>query len=218
MRCLSVKCSTNTILLFVVCILLSLKAYAGIQNEFIHAVENNNLTAVKKLLAQGISPDTPNRRGYTPLMIAARTKNENLAQLLLNAGANLNIRNKYGESAIMLASYHGLTDLVKQLYLNGAIINNNGWNALLYAASNGHTRILQLLLDGGAEINSTADNGTTALMMAVRGGYLKTVELLLNYGADPGTKNESGDNALHWALKRNHQKIAGILRDHGVQE
>lgn len=218
MRCLSIKYITCALSLLAVCICLSFKVHAGIQDDFIWAVEDNNLTDVAKLLASGASPDTTNRQGYTPLMIAARTKNTNLAQLLLEAGANLDIRNKYGESAIMLASYYGLTDMVKQLYIKGAKINHSGWNPLLYAASNGHARTLQLLLSGGAEINSTSDNGTTSLMMAVRGGHLETVELLLNNGADPDIRNESGESALHWALKRNHQKIVSLLRDKGVHE
>lgn len=151
-------------------------------------------------------------------MVAAQTSNLKLAQSLIDAGANLNIRNKFGETAIMLASYQGQTEMVKQLYLKGAEINHGGWNPLLYAASGGHVETIRLLLNAEVDINSTSDNGTTALMMAVRGNHSDAVSLLLHNGADPSIKNEQGDNALNWAEKRDHQAIVKLLKSHGVSE
>ncbi len=200
------------------CFCWSANAFAGAQKNFLWAVESNNLSDVSKFLARGADPNTPNRRSYTPLMVAAQTENLKLAELLLHADAKLDLRNKYGETAIMLASYHGLTEMVKQLYIKGAEINHNGWNPLLYAASNGHLGVMQLLLNGGAEINSTSDNGTTAIMMAARGNHYDAVSLLVNNGADPRIKNEQGENALHWAQKHNHRKIVEFLSNHGAQK
>ena len=137
---------------------------------------------------------------------------------MIHAGAKLNIRNRYGETAIMLASYHGQTEMVRQFYIRGAEINHNGWNPLIYAASGGHLETIRLLLTAEANINSTSDNGTTALMMAVRGNHFDTVTFLLYNGADPNIKNEHGDNALNWAEKRNHQNIVKFLKSHGVSE
>src|SRR4030066_592453 len=195
---------------------LPLNVSAGIQEDFIWAIEKDNLSEVSKLLKKGASPDIPNKEGYTPLMMAAQTKNLKLAELLIDAGAKLNIRNKYGETAIMLASYHGQTEMVRQLYIRGAEINHSGWNPLIYAASGGHLETIQLLLNGEADINSPSDNGTTALMMAVRGNHFDAVTVLLYNGADPNIKNEHGDNALNWAEKRDHPNIVKLLKSHGA--
>ena len=151
-------------------------------------------------------------------MVAAKTGNLKLAQFLIDAGAKLNIRNRLGETAIMLASYQGQTEMVKQFYIKGAEINHSGWNPLLYAASGGHVDTIRLLLNAEADMNATSDNGTTALMMAVRGNHLDAVALLLHNGSDPGIKNEQGDNALNWAEKRDHQDIAKLLKTHGVSK
>ncbi|TXI19622.1 MAG: ankyrin repeat domain-containing protein [Nitrosomonas sp.] len=196
----------------------SLTASAGIQDDFIWAVEKGNLTDVTKLLKKGANPDTPSREGYTPLMIAAQTMNLKLAGLLIDAGADLRIRNKYGETAIMLASYHGQKDMVRLFYMKGAEINHRGWNPLLYAASNGHSDTIQLLLTVDADINSISNNGTTPLMMAVRGNHLDAVSLLLAKGADPTIKNEQGDNALSWAEKKEHRKILQLLKNHVISK
>ncbi|MCE7915565.1 MAG: ankyrin repeat domain-containing protein [Nitrosomonas sp. PRO4] len=198
----------------VIFLCLSLTVSAGIQDDFIWAVEKGNLTDVTKLLKKGANPDTPSREGYTPLMIAAQTMNLKLAELLIDAGADLRARNKYGETAIMLASYHGQKDMVRLFYMKGAEINHSGWNPLLYAASSGHSDTIQLLVSVDADVNSISDNGTTPLMMAVRGNHLDAVNLLLAKGADPTIKNEHGDNALSWAEKKEHLKILKLLKKH----
>lgn len=198
---------------------LPLNVSAGIQEDLIWAIEKGNLYQVSELLKKGADPDMPNSEGYTPLMMAAQTKDLELAALLMDAGGKLNTRNRYGETAVMLASYHGQTEMVRLLYAKGAKINHGGWNPLLYAASNGHSDTVRLLLtDGAADINSVSDNGTTPLMMAVRGNHVDAVSLLLHNGADTSIKNEHGDNALSWAEKRDHQSIVKLLKSHGAAQ
>jgi ankyrin repeat protein len=118
----------------------------------------------------------------------------------------------------MLASLHGLEDIVRTLYIKGAEINHKGWNPLIYAATGGHPRIIQLLLEGGVPINSTSDNGTTALMMAARGGHVEAVKVLLKNGADPNLRNEWDKTALQWALSKNHSEVAELLKAKGAKE
>jgi ankyrin repeat protein len=145
-------------------------------------------------------------------MVAVGHKNADLVDLLVNAGAKLNLRNNRGETAIMLASYQGFKDIVEKLYLKGAEINHAGWNPLIYAASGGHTDIIRLLLEGGVPINSVAPNGTTALMMAARGNHKDAVKVLLEKGADPNLKNDWDMTALDVALKKDHNEVAKLLR------
>lgn len=191
----------------------SLRAHADIQRNLIWALEKGNLYEVSRLLNKGADPNIPNPEGYTPLMMAAQLHNAKLAELLMDAGANIHARNRFGETAIMLASYHGQTEMVKQLYIRGAEINHSGWNPLLYAATGGHLDTIQLLLKGGADINAVSDNGSSALMMAVRNNHSDAVALLLKLGADPTIKNEQGDNALTWAEKREFQDIVKFLKN-----
>lgn len=210
--------------LFAVCLALAASlcqpsvAAAGVYEDLRWAVEDNNIADLRKLLARGADPNTPDAHGNTLLMVAIRQKNPDLVDLLVDAGAKLNLRNKYGETAIMLASYNGLGGIVEKLYVKGAEVNHGGWNPLIYAATNGHADIIQLLLGGGVQVNSTSENGTTALMMAARGNHSDAVKVLLKNGADPNIKNESGGTALKWALARNHHEIAELLKGSGAKE
>lgn len=199
--------------LFLCTLILSMQTQAGVNEDFIRAVEDNNVYRVENLLTKGANPDVRNSRSYTALMLAARHKKTRLGELLLEAGADVNLRNKYGETAIMLASYHGQMDMVKQLHEKGAEFDHAGWNPLIYAATNGYHEIVTFLLDSGANINVTTDNGTTALMMAVRGSHYDTVKLLLARGANLQASNEAGETALDWANKKGHSKIMQLLLD-----
>ena len=140
------------------------------------------------------------------------------ADLLINAGAKLNLRNRYGETAIMLASYNGLESVVEKLYIKGAEINHEGWNPLIYAASGGHPKVIQLLLEGGVPVNSASSNGTTALMMAAKGNHLDAARVLLKNGADPNIKNEWGKSALDWASSKKNSDFVELLKSHGAKE
>ncbi|MCK4609321.1 MAG: ankyrin repeat domain-containing protein [Gammaproteobacteria bacterium] len=85
---------------------------------------------------------------------------------------NMNVKNKNGRTALMLASGLGETNVVKILLDHGADVNvlDNvvGVSALHLAAQKGSVAIAKLLLEHGAQINlQVAANGLTPLMNAV---------------------------------------------------
>ena len=58
-------------------------------------------------------------------------------------------------------------------------------------------RLLEYLIEQGADVNETASNGRTALQIAINVEYLKEAELLLNKGIDVNHADNKGDAALH---------------------
>jgi ankyrin repeat protein len=78
-----------------------------------------------------------------------------MAKLLVERGADINARNKGGNTPLMLASMHGDVELVTYLIDKGADINaisNGGWTALFAAAQGGHVEIARVLLENGIDI------------------------------------------------------------------
>jgi ankyrin repeat protein len=59
-----------------------------------------------------------------------------------------------------------------------------GTTALMLASQWGHKEVVKLLLDNGADVNAKADDGWTALMLASEKGNKEIVELLISYGAE----------------------------------
>ncbi|HVE08244.1 MAG TPA: ankyrin repeat domain-containing protein [Paraburkholderia sp.] len=175
-------------------------AQAAPADTMIKAVKFDDVKEVKKQLGNGMDPNMTDNQGIPLIVIAAREKSDQVAALLANdPKTNLEIEDKAGENAMMMAALNGDVDLVKLLISKDAEVNKKGWAPLHYAATNGHDDVVQLLLDHSAYIDAGSPNGTTPLMMAARGGHVSTVKLLLDNGADLTVKNQIGLTALDFA-------------------
>ncbi len=102
-------------------------------------------------------------------------------------GNDVDVKNRDGVTALMLAAYFGRTEALKLLIDAKADINGSdnvcGETALMMAASKGRTEAVKLLLSSKADINARDGRGWTALMHAKHGGHDDIVDLLDNAGA-----------------------------------
>lgn len=175
-------------------------AQAAPIDSLIKAVKFDDVDGVNKLLAKGMDPNSVDNQGIPLLVLAAREKSDKVgAALLANPKTNIEIEDKAGENAMMMASLNGDIAFVNQLIAKDAEVNKKGWAPLHYAAANGHDDIVKVLLDHSAYVDAGSPNGTTPLMMAARGGHVSTVKLLLDNGADLTVKNQIGMTALDFA-------------------
>ncbi len=207
------------------CALISLApgaTYAQAQKQslyerFVESVAIDRSDDVAAILARGMDPNTVDPNGEPMLVVASRAGFEPTVDALLRAGAKVDAKNGFGDTAIMVAALGGHLALVKKLYSRGAEINPVGWTPLAYAATNGKTEVVRYLLEIGAKPNALSANGTTALMMAVRGGHAETVDLLLAKGADVNLRNQNGASALAWATRGGFGTIENTLVKRGAK-
>jgi ankyrin repeat protein len=151
-------------------------------------------------------------------MIAARNGNKPLIEALLANRANVNRRNQYGDTALLLAALKGRFDAVQMLMTKGADLNPSGWTALHYAVFGGSKEVSGLLIAGGAKLDARAPNGQTPLMVAVKLGDLSLVQMLIDADADMDLADYEGVTALRLALRLGHTEIAAYLRKVGAIE
>jgi uncharacterized protein len=207
------------------------QAFGNIQElKLAEAVANNDLVMVKKLLDKGVDPNVRlvgqahepliflafskdlftlplekiGDRPKTSYTIAAKSK---CLSLLLQHGAEPNVRDSKGRTVLDIAILWCLTDTVKLLLLNGADPNfkaKNGQTPLMKAAILGiqdarpmqhKLQIMMYLLDSGAEIDAQTPEGKTALMYAVANSRLEVVELLVSSGASVTIRDHQGNQA-----------------------
>jgi ankyrin repeat protein len=89
-------------------------------------------------------------------------------------------------------------------------------NALQAASSEGHEKVVQILLDQGADVNAQGGRYGNALQAASSGGHEKVVRMLLDRGADINAQGGYFGNALQAASFRGHEKVIQMLLDQGA--
>ena len=107
------------------------------------------------------------------LLDAARDGKTAIVQSLLDDGAAVNVRNRFGNTPLLYAARMGHLETVKLLIDRGAEINKpnlNNISPLTEAAYHGHVDIVQVLLDGGAATEVVDNSGKTALVYAAGTG------------------------------------------------
>ena len=125
--------------------------------------------------------------GTTALHWAARADDLATVELLVRAGANVKIANRYGITALNLACTNG----------NGAMV--------------------EMLLKAGADPNTAKPDGETALMTAARTGKVDAVKSLLAHGANVNAKESTnGQTALMWAAAEGNADVIRVLLEHGA--
>ena len=102
--------------------------------------------------------------GLTALMIAVKNRNKYIVRLLLKNGANVNVPDAFGNTALIMA-----------------VLNDKE-----------QKDIVKLLLNYGANVNSKNNMGNTALIIASMKSYKDTVKLLLQNDADVNIQNKWG--------------------------
>ncbi len=144
------------------------------------------------------------------------------AKLLLDNGADVEARNRYGETPLIAAALHAHADIVKLMLKKGANVEDSddrGETALIAAACNCASATMnsaydavKALLEYGADVNARSQDGTTALMAAARGpGNVDTLKLLLDAGADATAKDNHGNTALSLAKKAHRPEKVQLL-------
>ena len=96
--------------------------------------------------------------------------------------------NKFGESALHIAAYHGHLEAAELLLTNKADLNkknNMGWTPLHVAASKGHVGVVKLLIEYGADIEkTTTKEGWSPLHIAHYNQHQEVIDLLLEKNED----------------------------------
>jgi ankyrin repeat protein len=181
------------------------------------AASGMNPTMVRDLLAAGAHVNATSKSGYTPLMGAINNGRIANAKILLEAGADVSVRNpEFSDTALTLALYYkrDASEGVSLLLSKGAdpnTANSRGRSALMLAVFGQPNPVLDALLRAGANVNAQDRNGNTALMEAAEDGNVSAVKLLLEAHADRTLKNASGQTALSIASFSNHEEAIRLL-------
>jgi len=109
-----------------------------------------------------------------------------IVQLLLSACAGVDVRDNYGDTALLCAVHRGGLPVIKLLIDAGADVDSlnshNGYTVLMLAAHKGDMDVVQLLLDSGARDDDPTGEAHTPLYLAARRGHADLLELFIRRG------------------------------------
>jgi ankyrin repeat protein len=181
------------------------------------------LQKAQSVLADGDSINSKDNAGFTPLHCAVCGGHKKVAEFLIAKGADVNAKDKGGRTALMYSVDN--TDMAALLIARGANVNIkseiNRVSALHLAVERGDTKLVELLLSHGADVNAKASRinwqGWTPLHIACERWWNEAiVEMLLAKGAEVNAKTDEGDTPL--SLAKGQKVIVELLRKHGAKE
>lgn len=189
----------------------------------IHRIASVRNSEIMRAIVNAPSVDLGLRddSGCPALTLASRYGNLAAVEALLDAGADLNIRESPLDSegtALMRAADNDAVYVVRELIRRGIDWNSKdalGRSAVHSAAINGSDRSLAVLLDlPGIEINLQDFNGNTPIHDAAGLSFESSaLRLLLNKGASTDIRNNRGKTPLDTAMAKGTRKTLRILKE-----
>lgn len=179
---------------------------------------------IRELLSLGVDSNLIPKDDPTsppPLYLAAEKGNVEIATLLLEHGAQVNVRYRKGATPIFKAAKEGHVDMVKLLTCwdsDPNICDNENSTPLYEAAQNGHEGVVEYLLslDKVHPEKPGYLDGYTPLYIAAQNGHLLVVIELLKYKVEIDKKAPNGATALYIAAQNGHHKVVECLLDAGA--
>jgi len=150
-----------------------------------------DVDTIRFFLEHGADVDAVDDNHSALLHVASRYGSVEVVQLLLDRGANTNVRNMQGRTPLHQALSSAIGHLGNRLF-----------------------DVIRLLFEHGANVDALDDAHCTPLHMVSQYGSIKATRLLLKYGADLHLQNNEGHTPSQVASANGHGEIARLLSEH----
>ena len=155
----------------------------------------------------------------TDLVAAAKGGDTHAVHHLVAGGAELDVRDPMGYTALHWAGIRGHWTVFSELLAAGAPVNavgGDGGTPLHWACHHDRPDMVAQLLEAGADPGVSNRWGRTPLHVAARRGCTGVARLLIEKGADVGATTTEGWTPLHVAYRSDHPDTVQVLLEGGA--
>lgn len=170
---------------------------------------------VLQLLIDSAGPLDSRTTIETVFIQFAHSGNLDAARFLAAHCSKDDLQDRVYATALLEACQEGHERVVEMLLEEGANSNGEAGGPLYAACAQGYKKIVQILLEKGADVNAQGGYYGSALQAACAGRHKKTVEILLDNGVNVNTRGDHG-TALYLACDRANPKIVRMLLERGA--
>lgn len=216
--------------------------------DFFRAAESDDVSALDKLVENGMAVDTRDAAGDTALHAAAAAGMKQSADFLLDHQLPVDVAGADERTPLMTAVIKGSPEMVRYLLTQkadplkkdahgyrplmlavsegraGMVAELAAFDredldaALLIASLEGKAGVIDELANYGASIYARMDDGRTPLMLAAQNGNIEAVEMLIEIGASRFSMDEQGRIAADVAREAGHEALALRLAEEPSEE
>ncbi|XP_053366177.1 ankyrin repeat and EF-hand domain-containing protein 1 [Clarias gariepinus] len=180
---------------------------------------SNDLDIAEILLSLGAHPDVQDKRGRTPVILAAELGHDAMLALLAKNHADMKLVDNEGKGVLFycISPSKRHTHCLQVALNNKADANNvssAGKPVFLLACEHAKEceNICMRILESGADPNATDQvTGRTALMEAARAGSVVLVRNILQRGGNPNTEDKQHQNAAQLAAAGGFFQVLRVL-------
>ncbi|OCT72647.1 uncharacterized protein LOC100158387 isoform X2 [Xenopus laevis] len=211
----NVKESKNT-LVSILEKLLSQKTDCESPTSLVIEAAQGNTAKVREMLQKYPDKVDIKNQGRTALQVASHLGYMEVVKVLLQANANIDLKDDEGDTALHYAAYGNQAGVVRVLLAKGTnaeLLNNAKCTALYIAVNKGFTEVVQVLCNPNGAINMQDSFGDTPLHYAITADFRSIIEILTEVpNIDFTVQNNQGFNLLHHStLKGNVLAVRKIL-------
>ena len=182
------------------------------------AIRKGKTEVVTFALANGANVNLRSKSKKSPLHYAAQYNQLAAAKLLVEAKADLTVKDKRGRTALDLAQGEAKRELAKFLRSAGMKSRDDeaAAKSIFVAAKIGSVEAIKKHLAAGVDVNAKNKSGYAALHFAASAGQVDAVAALIEAKADVALADKVKRTALHYAVSNKHQSTAALLLDKGA--
>jgi ankyrin repeat protein len=176
------------------------------------------LEAVSVLIDEGSNVNAKNFTESTPLHVSVCAKSLNSARLLITRHADIDIRDKLGQTPLHRAASNDLeiTRLLLEARANVNAMREDGFRPLHMAAHAECLEIATLLIEKGADADALDLGGEAALHLAAVNGDINILKLLVHHGANTELLTPDGLNYIGVAYQFLRFEFIEQLSENGL--